>query len=60
MSIAEEYIDCVNQLECCVHNLKEIVTRLDDLSNRIEISDSVRVIEEQAELMKRKLEEDIK
>jgi len=60
MNVAEEYIDCVNSLQYCVHHLKEIVTKLEDLSNRIEISDSVRVIEEQAELMKRKLEEDIK
>ena len=60
MSVVEEYIDCVNSLQYCVHHLKEIVTKLEDLSGRVEISDSVRIIEEQAEVMKCKLEEELK
>jgi len=60
MSTEDAYVDCISKLQFCVHNLKEIVTKLEDLSDRIDINDSVRIIEEQAEHMKHKLEEELK
>ena len=60
MSVYDEYVECVKELERCVKHLKEFNIKLRDIGCRSISADSIFGIEEATEQLQHELENKIK